>query len=174
MRDLISFLQSMSKEPGKMEAEMAEVGTAYVLRNILTTRKTVPPILPNGEFGTGFNPDMPETLPAWLTEDDLAYYVTKFEKTGFTGGLNYYRNFNLNWELTAAWSGKQIKVPVKFITGELNMGYNLIKDYIHGGGFKEVVPNLEEVIVQKGVAHFNNQEVAEDISKHICDFIRKF
>ncbi|OIW17488.1 hypothetical protein TanjilG_22600 [Lupinus angustifolius] len=162
------------QEPGKMEAEMAEVGTAYVLRNILTTRKTDPPVLPKGEFGTGFNPDMPETLPSWLTEDDLAYYVTKFEKTSFTGGLNYYRNFNLNWELTAAWSGMKIKVPVKFITGELNMGYNLVKDYIHGGGFKEVVPNLEEVIVQKGVAHFNNQEAAEDISNHICDFIRKF
>ncbi|MCI64235.1 epoxide hydrolase, partial [Trifolium medium] len=48
-----------------------------------------------GEYGTGFNPNMSNTLPSWLTEDDLAYFVSKFEKTGFTGGLNYYRNLNL-------------------------------------------------------------------------------
>jgi len=49
-----------------------------------------------------------------------------------------------------------------------------MKEYIHGGGFKEDVPNLEEVIVQKGVAHFNNQEAAEEINTHIYDFINKF
>lgn len=70
----------------------------------------------------------------------------------------------------------QIKVPVKFIAGELDMVYTSlgIKEYIHGGGFKEDVPNLEQVIVQKGVAHFNNQEAAEDISNYIHDFINKF
>ncbi|CAL0308552.1 unnamed protein product [Lupinus luteus] len=164
------------QEPGKMEAEFAKVGVASVLKNILTTRKTGPPILSKGEFGTGFNPDVTETLPSWLIEDELAYFVSKFEKTGFTGGLNYYRNLNLNWELTAAWTGAKINVPVKFITGELDMVYTTsrTKDYIHGGGFKEYVPNLEEVIVQKGVAHFNNQEAAEEISNHIYDFIRKF
>ncbi|KAK2364988.1 epoxide hydrolase A [Trifolium repens] len=164
------------QEPGKMEAEMAEVGTAYVLKNILTTRKTGPPIFPKGEYGYGFNPDMPNSLPSWLTEDDLAYFISKFEKTGFTGGLNYYRNFNPNWELMAPWNGVKIKVPVKFITGELDMIYTSLnmEEYIHGGGFKEDVPNLEEVIVQKGVAHFNNQEAAEEISNHIYEFIKKF
>ena len=67
-----------------MEAEMAEVGVAYVLKNILTTRKPGPPIFPKGEYGTGFNPDMPTTLPSWLSEDELNYYVDKFEKTSFT------------------------------------------------------------------------------------------
>lgn len=79
-----------------MEAKMVEVGTAYVLKNILTTREIGPPMLPNGEYGTGFNPDIPYTLSSWLTEeDDLAYFVSKFDKTGFTGGLNYYRNIDL-------------------------------------------------------------------------------
>jgi hypothetical protein len=92
---IIIVLLSLSQKPGEMEAQMAEVGTAYVMKNILTTRKTGPPIFPKGEYGTGFNPDTPDTLPSWLTEDDLAYFVSKFEKTGFTGALNYYRNFNL-------------------------------------------------------------------------------
>ncbi|CAI8615408.1 unnamed protein product [Vicia faba] len=100
------------QEPGKMEAQIAEAGIGYVLKNILTTRQTGPPILPKGKYGIGFNPDAPETLPSWLTEEDLAYYVSKFEKTGFTGGLNYYRNLNLNWELSAPWTGAKIKTKV--------------------------------------------------------------
>ncbi|XP_028789403.1 uncharacterized protein LOC114745416 [Neltuma alba] len=164
------------QEPGKAEAEMAKVGAEHVLKNVLTTRKTGPPIFPKGEYGVGFNPDTPQNLPSWLSQQDLAYFVSKFEKTGFTGGLNYYRNINLNWELTAPWSEAQVKVPVKFITGELDMVYTSmgVQDYIRGGGFKELVPNLEEVIVQKDVGHFNNQEAAEDISNHIYDFIKKF
>ncbi|MED6171282.1 hypothetical protein PIB30_039356 [Stylosanthes scabra] len=164
------------QEVGKVEAEMAKVGAEYVLKNILTTRKTGPPIFPKGEYGTAFNPDMKESLPSWLTQQDLAYYVSKFEKTGFTGGLNYYRNLNLNWELMAPWSGAKMKVPVKFITGELDMVYTSSgrKDYIESGDFKEDVPNLEEVIIQQGVAHFNNQETPHDITNHIYHFITKF
>ncbi|KAK7284388.1 hypothetical protein RJT34_19133 [Clitoria ternatea] len=119
------------QEPGKMEAEMAEVGANYVLKNILTTRKPGPPIFPKGEYGTGFNPDMSDTLPPWLSQQDLDYYVSKFERTGFTGCLNYYRNLNLNWELTAPWSGGKIKVPVKFITGELDLVYTSMNMGLH-------------------------------------------
>ncbi|XP_027365755.1 uncharacterized protein LOC113872416 [Abrus precatorius] len=165
------------QEPGKMEAELARVDTTYLLKNILTTRKTGPPIFPKGEYGTGFNPDTPETLPSWLSQQDLLYYASKFQKTGFTGGLNYYRNLDLNWELTAAWTGVGIVgVPVKFITGSVDLVYTSsgMKEYIHNGGFKKNVPSLEEVVVQEGVAHFNNQEAADDVSKHIYDFINKF
>ncbi|KAI4323900.1 hypothetical protein L6164_023474 [Bauhinia variegata] len=164
------------QKPGEIEAQMAKVRTAYVLKNILTTRKTGPPIFPKGEYGTAFNPDFTKPLPSWLSEQDLAYFAAKFEKTGFTGGLNYYRNLNRNWELTAPWTGAQVTVPVRFITGDLDMVYTSLslKEYIHGGEFKKDVPNLEEVIIQKGVAHFNNQEAPEEINNYILDFIKKF
>ena len=70
----------------------------------------------------------------------------------------------------------KIQVPVKHITTELDMVYTSLnmKEYIHGGAFKQNVPNLEEVIVQKDVAHFNNQETAEEISNYIYEFIKKF
>ena len=52
----------------------------------------------------GFVDRMPEPdgLPAWLTQDELDHYVAEFDRTGFTGGLNWYRNFDRNWELTDA------------------------------------------------------------------------
>ncbi|KAK7337729.1 hypothetical protein VNO77_18315 [Canavalia gladiata] len=163
------------QEEGKAEAECKNIGIKELIKNVLTSRRPGPPILP--KEGMGFNPNTSSApLPSWLSQDDLTYYASKFEKTGFTGGLNYYRNLNLNWELTAPWTGAQVKVPVKFITGDLDVVYTSLgmKDYIESGAFKKDVPNLVEVVVQEGVAHFNNQETAEDISNHIYDFIKRF
>ena len=76
----------------------------------------------------------------------------------------------------AAWTGVQIKVPVKFIVGDLDLVYNsfMAKDYIHKGGFKRDVPFLEEVVVMEGVGHFINEERPEEINQHIYDFFNKF
>lgn len=76
----------------------------------------------------------------------------------------------------APWTGVQIKVPVKFVVGDLDLVYHIpgIKEYIHNGGFKKDVPFLQEVVVMEGVAHFLNQERAEEVGAHIYDFIKKF
>ncbi|KAL5060948.1 hypothetical protein RYX36_032552 [Vicia faba] len=165
------------QEPGKAEAEFAKASPDLVIKNMLTSRNSGPPILPK-EGTVVYNPEAARAkpLPSWLSQEDINYYASKFEKSGFTGGLNYYRNFNLNWELTAAWTGAEIKVPVKFITGDLDLVYVSMgtKQYIESGGFKKDVPNLEEVVIQKGVAHYNSQEAAEDVSNHIYEFIKKY
>lgn len=163
------------QEPGDIEAEFAEMGTARVLKNFLTYRQPVTLFLPKGK-GFGDSPDTPIVLPSWLTEEDVNYYVTKYDKRGFTGGLNYYRNLDLSWELKAPWTGAKIKVPVKFIVGDLDLTYHLygVQDYIHKGGMKNDVPFLQEVVVMEGVGHFINEERPDEISKHIYDFIQKF
>ncbi|PON33803.1 Epoxide hydrolase-like [Trema orientale] len=163
------------QEPGEIEAQIAQVGVSEVLRKILTSRKPGPPCLPKGkEFRD--DPDTSSTLPSWLSEEDLNYYASKFNQKGFTGGLNYYRNLDLNWGLTAAWNGVQVRVPVKFIVGELDMVYTTpgAKEYVHNGGFNKDVPFLEKVVVIQGAAHFISQERAEEINAHIYDFIKKF
>ncbi|XP_002523108.3 epoxide hydrolase A [Ricinus communis] len=162
------------QEPGGAEEDFAQVDTAKLIRSVFTSRDPNPPIVPK-EIGFRSLPD-PPSLPSWLSEEDVNYYADKFNKKGFTGGLNYYRNIDQNWELTAPWDGLQIKVPVKFVIGDLDLTYHFpgIKDYIHNGGFKQVVPLLQEVVVMEGVAHFINQEKPEEISEHIYDFIKKF
>lgn len=76
----------------------------------------------------------------------------------------------------APWTGVQIEVPVKFIVGDQDLVYNNkgMKEYIHDGGFKKYVPYLQEVVVMEGVAHFINQEKAEEVGAHIYEFIKKF
>ncbi|XP_022136085.1 uncharacterized protein LOC111007864 [Momordica charantia] len=163
------------QNPGEIEEEMAQVSAKEVLRGILTTRRPGPPILPKGQaFKT--RPETITALPSWLSEEDLSYFASKYEQKGFTGGLNYYRAMDLNWELTAPWTGVQVKVPVKYIVGDLDMVFTTpgAKEYVNGGGFKKDVPFLQEVVIMEGVGHFINQEKPEEISTHIYDFIRKF
>ncbi|KAF3496561.1 hypothetical protein DY000_02053956 [Brassica cretica] len=111
----------------------------------------------------------------WLTQD-LEYYVSKYEKKGFTGAINYYRNIDRNWELAAPWTGAKIGVPVKFIVGDQDLTYNSpgIKEYIHGGGFKRDVPLLDETVVLNGVGHFLHEENPDVINQHIHSFFQKF
>lgn len=53
-------------------------------------RKPAPLILPKDKsFFDSLDSD--GTCPPWLSEEDISYYAEKFAKTGFTGGLNYYR-----------------------------------------------------------------------------------
>ncbi|MDG2830261.1 hypothetical protein P7M08_25260, partial [Vibrio parahaemolyticus] len=66
---------------------MAGVDTAYLMKNILTTRKTGPPTFPKGEDGTVFDPGTPDTVPSGISQEDLDDYWTKFNKTVFSGGL---------------------------------------------------------------------------------------
>ncbi|XP_048440214.1 epoxide hydrolase A-like [Pyrus x bretschneideri] len=163
------------QEPGVIEAEFAQMGTKRVMKEFLTYRNPGPLFLPKGK-AFGHPTDTPIVLPSWLSEDEVNYYTAKFDKTGFTGPINYYRNIDVNWELTAPWTGAQVKVPVKFVVGDQDLVYNSqgTPDFIHKGGFKKFVPLLEEVVVLEGVAHFLQQEKPDEISKHIHDFIKKF
>ena len=51
----------------------------------------------------------PDPMPAWLTDDDLDVYAGEFERTGFTGGLNRYRNVDRDWEDLAVFRGRPIE-----------------------------------------------------------------
>ena len=54
----------------------------------------------------------PDGLPDWLSQDELDHYVAEFSRTGFTGGINWYRNMDRNWELTPQLAGAEVTVPV--------------------------------------------------------------
>ncbi|MCD7460960.1 Epoxide hydrolase 3 [Datura stramonium] len=164
------------QKPGEVEEEFASIDTEKVVKGFLSSRGTRPPCIPKEiGFHQAFA-QSPATLPSWLTEEDVHYYAEKFKKTGFTGGLNYYRNLDKNWELTAPFSGCKIQVPTKFVVGDLDLTYHIpgTKEYIHNGGFKKEVLNLQEVVVMEGVGHFTNQEKPDEISAHIYDFIQRF
>ncbi|XP_039115094.1 epoxide hydrolase A-like isoform X2 [Dioscorea cayenensis subsp. rotundata] len=161
------------KEPGGIEAQLANFNIKQLFKMFLKFRDPGGFFMPKEGWVL---PNDESSLPAWLSEEDLDHFSNKYEKTGFTGGLNYYRCLNSNWELLAPWTGAQIKVPTKYIVGDLDLTYHYpgVKDFVHKGGFKQVVPFLEDVVVMDGVAHFINQEKAHEVTEHILNFIQKF
>ncbi|XP_072979354.1 epoxide hydrolase 1-like [Typha angustifolia] len=161
------------QEPGGAEAEIARLGTNIFLRKIFTYHKPEPLYIPKEGWGSA---NEKITLPYWLSEQDLKYYARKFEKTGFTGPLNYYRCLDPSWELTAPWSGKEINVPTKFIMGDRDLTYHFpgMNLYIKFYGMKMYVPGLHDAVIMKGVGHFLNQERANEVTDHIYNFIRQF
>lgn len=81
------------QEPGKIEAEFASYGTAWVLKKFLTYRNPGPFYITKDQGWSLPVSEIP--LPSWLSEAVIEYYSNKYEKTGFTGGLNYYRALDM-------------------------------------------------------------------------------
>jgi hypothetical protein len=82
------------QKPGVAEAEFARNDLKYEFNKIFGMRKPAPIILAKGKsFSDSIDSD--GSCPVWLSEEDIFYYTDKFEKTGFTGGLNYYRCMDL-------------------------------------------------------------------------------
>lgn len=113
----------------------------------------------------------PEGLPDWLTQADLDYVVGQFESAGFRGGVNYYRNFARNWELTATRSDFTIKVPTLFLAGE--------RDVMIGGATKErltammapLIPDLRDVVLVPSIGHWIQQEAPEETNRVLIEFL---
>uniref|UniRef100_A0ACD6ABF0 Uncharacterized protein n=1 Tax=Avena sativa TaxID=4498 RepID=A0ACD6ABF0_AVESA len=160
------------QEPGVAEKEFAPAHARHLMTRILCNRFS------ERKEADGEHPQQPDAdpLPAWLAEADIDYFAAAFEKTGFTGAINYYRNMDRNWELAAPWADAKVSVPTKFIVGDGDLTYHYagIQDYLHKGGFKEDVPLLEELVVIPGAGHFIQQERAQEVSEHIYSFIAKF
>ncbi|XVF01055.1 hypothetical protein REPUB_Repub04eG0054700 [Reevesia pubescens] len=114
----------------------------------------------------------PPSLPDWITQEDLELQATKFQKSGFTGALNYYRAMDMNWELLGPWQGSKITVPTKFIVGNKDTGFQSFgtKDYIQGEEFRSLVPDLEVLVIDGH--HFIQQEKAEQVTTEILSFFR--
>ena len=115
----------------------------------------------------------PKELPAWLTKADLDYFVSQFEHAGFRGGVNYYRNFDRNWEITPELAGARIKVPVAFIAGEDDIVIRGAKAPGLRATMSRVADDLRDVQLVPGAGHWIQQEKPQEVNAFILDFLAK-
>ncbi|KAJ0779767.1 putative soluble epoxide hydrolase [Helianthus annuus] len=85
------------QKPGEIEAEFAKLMSYEAfMKKFLTLRDPGPLYFPKGKGFPHSPPDVPVTLPPWLSEEDIEYYASQHEKAGgLTGGINYYRALHL-------------------------------------------------------------------------------
>jgi pimeloyl-ACP methyl ester carboxylesterase len=115
----------------------------------------------------------PKALPPWLTEADVDFYTAEFERTGFRGGLNWYRNMDRTWELMGPWAGAKITVPALFIAGERDgvIAMSGGKDAVMAN-LKRTVPNLKDAILLPGCGHWTQQERPAEVSAAMIAFLK--
>jgi pimeloyl-ACP methyl ester carboxylesterase len=111
--------------------------------------------------------------PPWLSDADLDVFAADNRRTGFRGGLNWYRNIDRNWELTAPWQDAKIMQPALFIAGSNDavitgaMGRRALDE------LESVVPHLERKIILEGAGHWIQQERAAEVNAALISFARR-
>jgi len=112
------------------------------------------------------------SLPPWLTEADLEFFVGEFARTGFRGGLNWYRNIDRNWELLAPFAGACVNVPALYIAGDrdLVVAFRGMDQLI--SNLSQFVPRLRRTLMLPGCGHWTQQERPEAVNAAMLDFLR--
>ena len=175
------FYQLYFQAPGVAEAELERDPRATVRGMLYSAsgdarREIATPAHPIGMVprSGGFLTRMinPTTLPSWITEADVDFYAGEFGRTGFRGGLNWYRNIDRNWELLAPYAGAQVKVPALYVAGDRDLVLSF-------RGMDQLVPNLSKFVPQlrgtiilPGCGHWTQQERPNEVNAAMIDFLR--
>jgi len=162
------------QEPGVAEAELA-ADVRKTMRAFLFAASGDAP--QNSNFwqkpkDAKFLDGMPEpvALPSWLTQADLDYFVAEFERTGFRGGLNRYRNMDRDWEQLPALAGAKVQQPALFIAGERDGVIAMNPAGIET--MKQNVPNLSKVVLLPGAGHWTQQERPAEVNAALIEFLK--
>jgi pimeloyl-ACP methyl ester carboxylesterase len=111
----------------------------------------------------------PSALPGWLSEADLDFYTGEFARTGFRGGLSWYRNLDRTWELMAAYQGARITRPALFIAGARDMV--VLRNRAAVERLPETVADLRKLVLLPGCGHWTQQERPAEVNAEILAFL---
>ena len=112
---------------------------------------------------------VPEQLPAWLTADDVAFYVGEMRQSGYRGGLNWYRNINALPAILAPFVGATIDQPALYLGGELDLIAGNTPEAL--AALPDMVPGLRRSEVLAGAGHWLQQERPEEVNAALVEFL---
>jgi pimeloyl-ACP methyl ester carboxylesterase len=171
------FYINYFQEPGRAEAEIEADVRTWLLGFYVgasgdaiapSDGRTMATVPAGGQLRDRFV--IPEKLPAWLAEEDLEVYVGEFERAGFTGALNRYRNIDRDWEDLTGWKGQPITVPSLYIGGDHDgptlWGASSI------GRFDQTLPALHGSHILPGCGHWTQQEQSTEVNDLLLEFVR--
>lgn len=160
------------QQPGVADAEMS-ADPARALRRMLGGMR-IPAeeaaalrMLAPGPEGFIDRLPEPDRLPDWLTAEELDHYVAEFTRTGFTGALNWYRNFDRNWQIMGSPARETIDVPALFVGG----GDDPVLNFTRIDRAREVAVGPYHQVMLDGAGHWIQQERADDINAELLEFL---
>ena len=116
----------------------------------------------------GYDPAF-DPRPTFLSPQEMAVFVDTFSRTGFTGGINWYRNFTRNWRQSEGVADK-VAVPSLMVMP----AKDAVLPPSAADGMEAFVPDLEKKLI-KDSGHWTQQEQPEAVNRAIIDWLdRRF
>jgi pimeloyl-ACP methyl ester carboxylesterase len=143
--------------------ELAKLPTYYVMDLAETMAETVAKEMPDAAA---------ISANRWLPDSELAYYSAEYRRTGFQGGLQWYRcgtsgAFDTELQL---WSGRRIEIPSAFISGKQDWG-----TYQRAGTFEAMqtraCSNMILCELVDGAGHWVQQEQPDAVNQLLLRFL---
>ena len=178
------FYQLYFQTPGDAEAEL-ERDVRRTMRGMLYSASGDVPVGMRNAVAAGDAVGMvprqggllsriiyPDALPPWLSDADIDFYAGEFARTGFRGGLNWYRNIDRNWELLAPYAGAKITVPALYVAGDrdLVMAFRGMDQLLPG--LPKFVPQLRRTLILPGCGHWTQQERPREVNAAMIEFLQ--
>ncbi len=180
MRSMLGdgFYMIYFQQPGVADAEFAADPRQTFTRMLYGASGAgasgaLPVVPPGGRFLDICAEPPDSVLPAWLTSADIDVFVAEYQASGFTGPLNWYRNLDRNWELTAAWHHAPVTAAALFITGDRDLVIGFSGGKAMLPGLRDCAPALLEPVLLDGCGHWTQQERPDEVSRAMIGFIRE-
>ena len=157
------------QEPGVADANLG-ADPAKTMRGMLAGLSPNA-MMPEGiTDDSGFAERLPqvEELPDWLSQEELDHYVAEFTRTGFTGGINWYRNFDRNWETTPQLEGAHVTVPSLFVGGALDPVLVMSPPSIQDG----FLDDHRGTVIVEDAGHWVQQEKPDEVNAALLTFLK--
>ncbi len=169
------FYQVYFQQPGVADAELAADPRTTFRRLLYAGSGEGPPMAPVVPEGGGFLDTCaePDELPGWLTAEDIEIFAGEFVSNGFTGGLNWYRNIDRNWELTAAWGDAPVTPPAMYLAGtqDLVVKFPGSREFIEN--LSTFAPGLRRTVMLPGCGHWTQQERPTEVNAALVEFLQQ-
>jgi pimeloyl-ACP methyl ester carboxylesterase len=148
--------------------------------------------------GRGYLEVLPPAPPLpwpWLSAAEFSYFADEFRRTGFTGGLNWYRAIDLRWEqsaglgaalgagtdaglgagtgagLGAGAQSPRVEVPTFFLAGEKDVDLAGFSGRDPLERMRSLVPDLRELVLVPGAGHLVQLEKPAEVNAHLLRFL---
>lgn len=165
------FYMLYFQEPGVADAELAADPARTIRRMVgsLSPSDREAALLMTAPGPMGFIERIaePAARPDWISGDELDHYIAEFTRTGFTGGLNWYRNLDRNWEIMSNPAAATIDVPTLFIAGTADPVLTFTRP---DRAAKLVTGPYREVMID-GAGHWLQQERPDEVNAALLEFV---
>lgn len=170
------FYQAYFQDVGVAEAEL-EADVRGALRRFYYAISgdapdgTWPPDKKHGDSLLHRLPD-PDPFPAWLTPEDIDYFVHEFEGSGFFGPLSRYRNHDEDFAFLSKFAGKKIEQPSLFIGGSRDLVLKMIPGVNPLDIMAPHLPGLRGATVLEGCGHWTQQEQPQAVTDLLIPWLK--